>query len=107
VSNFPQPVPEVEPSPAAPPPRRFDRWHKRVLSFCLVTFALEIGLFLTVYPWSGAWSLNFLPVRITALLDIWNSPALRAAISAIGLVDMWIALAEFWRLLQPKRPNKN
>lgn len=89
------------------PPSRFAHWHTRVLSFCLVAFALEIGLFLTIYPWSGTWELNFIPVRLTALLDVWNSPALRAGVSAIGLIDMWIALVEFWRLLHGSPKNRS
>lgn len=95
-------APESERPPAAP--GRFEHWHRRVLGICLVTFALELGLFLVVYPWTRGWSLNFLPTRWTALLDVWMSGALRSAVSAVGLVDLWIAGAEFVRLIRGPRP---
>jgi hypothetical protein len=110
MSNLPLPKPpqsahEAESSvDTAQPPvsSRFERWHRRVLSICLVTFALEVGLFLVIYPWTRGWSLNFIPVRVNELVDIWMSYSLRAAVSALGLIDMWIAGTEFWRLLKPK-----
>jgi hypothetical protein len=102
---FSQPAPPEHDSeqPSPSPPNRFERWHRKVLGICLVTFALELGLFLIVYPWTRGWALNFLPVRVgmSGLLDIWMSYSLRAAVSALGVIDVWIAGAEFWRLVKP------
>ncbi len=97
--------PETE--QAGPPPSsgRFEQLHRRVLGICLVTFALEIGLFLVVYPWTRGWALNFLPVRVGGLVDVWMSYSLRAAVSALGAVDMWIAGAEFLRLVRRRSPR--
>lgn len=93
-------------TPPAPPPTRFERLHRRVLGICLVTFALELGIFLVIYPWTRGWALNFLPVRIgsSSFLDVWMSSYFRAAVSALGLVDVWIAGTEFWRLVKPAHP---
>ena len=103
VSNSAPPSSGAEPPTSHLPPNRFERWHHRVLGICLVTFALEVGVFLVIYPWTRGWALNFLPARIEGLVDIWMTTSLRAAVSALGMVDVWIAGAEFWRLLRPKR----
>lgn len=112
MSNLPLSNPAHSNSSAAPPtlpapPSRFERLHRKILGICLVTFALELGLFLIVYPWTRGWALNFLPERVgmTGLVDVWMSASLRAAVSALGFIDMWIAGAEFWRMIGPRRPR--
>ena len=86
-------LPPVAPAPPAKP-GRFSRWHRRVLGFCLVIFALELGIFLLVFPWLRDWDLSWVPVHSPRFLDLWMSRYFRGALSGLGLLNIYIALAE-------------
>jgi hypothetical protein len=73
---------------------RFTRWHRRVLGFCMVIFALEIGIFLTVFPWLSNWDQSWIPVHVPRLAHAWMSPYLRSALSGLGLLNIYIAAVE-------------
>ncbi len=75
-------------------PGRFARWHRRVLGLCMVVFALEIGVFLTVFPWLGNWDQSWVPVHSPRFADLWMSPYFRAALSGLGLLNIYIAAME-------------
>jgi hypothetical protein len=79
---------------------RFTRWHRRVLGFCLVIFAFELGLFLLVFPWLRSWNLSWVPVHSPRFADVWMSRYFRGALSGLGLVNMYIAITEFVRQLK-------
>jgi hypothetical protein len=84
-------------SPAAPPPvtpHRFMRWHRRVLGICLIVFAFELGLFLLVFPWLDNWDLGWVPVHAHRFYGIWMSRYFRGALGGLGLLNIYIALAE-------------
>jgi hypothetical protein len=76
------------------------RWHRRVLGFCLVVFAFELGLFLLVFPWLRNWDLSWIPMHSPRLSDIWMSRYFRGALSGLGLLNIYIALAELVRQLK-------
>lgn len=87
----------TSPLPAAPPPAkpaRFMRWHRRVLAFCLIIFAFELGLFLLVFPWLGGWEKSWVPLHSPHLTRLWMSRYFRGAISGLGLLNIYIALTE-------------
>lgn len=81
----------------APAPTRstrasqFGRWHRRVLGFCMVLFALEIGVSLAVFPWLSNWDQSWIPVHSPQLADVWMSPYFRACLSALGLLNIYVA----------------
>jgi hypothetical protein len=81
-------------------PTRFTRWHLRVLGFCLVIFAFELGLFLLVFPWLRSWDLSWIPVHSPKFADFWVSRYFRGALSGLGLLNVYIAIAEFVRQLK-------
>lgn len=87
-----------------PPPEtkatRFPRWHRRVLGFCLVIFAFELGLFLLVFPWLRSWDLSWVPAHSPKFADIWMSRYFRGALSGLGLLNLYIAITEFVRQLK-------
>jgi hypothetical protein len=103
MSALPRPEHQVENESEEVAHPGFLRWHKRVLAFCVITFALELGLFLVVYPWSHKWEMNFIPIHIEQLRDLWANRFFRGAVSGLGILDLWIAGAEFWRLLRSGR----
>jgi len=85
------------PTPAAPPPAkptRFLKWHRRVLAVCLIVFAFELGLFLLVFPWLKSWEISWVPVHSPHLAKLWVSRYFRGAISGLGLLNIYIAMAE-------------
>ena len=85
-------------APSAPNPTkkrgRFARWHRRVLGFCMVIFALEIGIFLTVFPWLSNWEQSWIPLHVPKLMRIWMSPYFRSTLSGLGLLNIYIAAVE-------------
>lgn len=93
----------TSPSPAAPPstkPARFRRWHHRVLAFCLIVFAFELGLFLLVFPWLKVWERSWVPVHSQHFAKLWMSRYFRGAISGLGLLNIYIALVEAMKQLK-------
>ncbi len=90
-------------TPASPPPAkqsRFVRWHRRILAFCLIVFAFELGIFLIVFPWLNNWDLSWVPVHAPRLLHVWMSRYFRGALSGLGLLNVYVALAELLRQLK-------
>lgn len=85
-------------APSAPPSTRqasrFARWHRRVLGFCIVIFAFEIGVFLAIFPWLSNWDQSWIPVHSPRLASLWISPYFRATLSGIGLLNIYIAAVE-------------
>ncbi len=91
------------PSPTAPPPvkpGKFAKWHRRFLGFCLVIFAFELGLFLLIFPWLHAWEMSWVPVHSPHLAAIWMSRYFRGALSGLGLLNVYVALAEAGKQLR-------
>jgi hypothetical protein len=88
----------VSSHPAPPsPPRTFVRWHQRILGFCFVIFALELGIFLLIFPWLKSWDLNWVPLQSANLRLLWMSPYFRGALSGLGLVNLYIGISELLR----------
>lgn len=83
--------------PAPPPettPHRFVKWHRRVLGFCLVIFAFELGVFLVVFPWLGNWDLSWVAVHSPRFSEIWMSRYFRGALSGLGILNIYVAVME-------------
>ena len=87
----------------AVPRARARFWHRRVWAICFTIFALEIGLFLVVFPWMDSWDINHIQSLFPRLQDLWENPYLRGAVSGLGLVNVYIACAEVIRLIRRPR----
>ena len=97
MSLTPQPIPEQ----AAEPARRARTWQSRLLSICFIIFTFEVGLFLVVVPWmDDTWSLNTFQELLPVLQTIWIDPYFRGAITGLGLVNIYIACSEVFRLFR-------
>ena len=82
------------------PPARFPLSRNRVWAICFTIFCLEIGAFLAVFPWLDSWSMNHFPTMFPSLIDLWNDPYFRGAVSGVGLVNLVIAAAQANHLLR-------
>lgn len=80
--------------------QRLLRWHRRVLGFCLAIFALEVGLFLVVFPWLRTWEQSWIPLHVPSLAPLWMSSYFRGALTGFGLLDLYIAFAELMHQLR-------
>ena len=55
---------------------------------------LETGLLLVLIPWSAFWERNYFFEWSAALSGLMTSNYTRGAISGLGLINVWAALAE-------------
>ncbi len=95
-----EPGPDHEILPEQPPPDappRF-RWYQKLSAVIFITFCLEIGFFLLIFPWTDAWDGNYFFSLSPQLRDWWNNMYVRGAISGIGGVNLYISFLEMFRL---------
>ncbi len=87
---------------------RRGRFRRRLWMACFAIFAFEIGAFLVAFPWMDAWNLNHLPSLFPRvqndLQDLWDDPFLKGSVSALGLLNVYIALQQVIGMI---RPGKN
>lgn len=106
-------TPETTPTPEAAPPlpsaaiaraQKRVRLRQRLWVVLFAIFAFEIGSFLLVFPWMDSWNLNHLPSLFPYyqidLQDLWDEPYFRAAISCLGLLNVYIALREVTQMIR-------
>ena len=89
------PIPQAV-VPEAPPPQ--PRWYHKAAAVLLVTFCIEIGFFLLIFPWTDRWESNYFGGLIPFLRPYWDNLYLRGAVSGLGVVNLYIALLELFRL---------
>ena len=66
----------------------------RVWLVVFVLFCLEVGILLTVLPWTRLWSDNTLLAGFPAMKEFFSSNFVRGLVSGLGLVDIWMGVAE-------------
>jgi hypothetical protein len=104
---------EAPDSPVIPPViPKGQGWFQRLSSVLFIIFCFELGLFLLIYPWTDAWSDNYfawaLPGSVqTAWHTFWNNSYVRGGVSGLGVVNLWIALLEVFRLFSRRREAGN
>lgn len=80
-----------------PPPQKPPKWllwKNRIFLVIFVLFCLEIGIILTVLPWTRIWTENSLLVGFPQMRDVLTYGFVRGLISGLGLVDIWMGVAE-------------
>lgn len=70
----------------------------RLLTILYIIVCFEIGVFLFVLPWLSIWSKNYFVGHYPLVSAIALNYFVRGAISGLGLVDIWLAIYEMWRL---------
>jgi hypothetical protein len=78
------------PQPRKPP----SLWLRRLWLAVFVLFCLEVGIILIVLPWSRVWTENLLLLRHPQLAGFLQQNFVRGLISGLGLVDVWMGIAE-------------
>jgi len=80
---------------------------RRLWVVLFAIFAFEIGIFLVVFPWMDAWTLNhlpsFFPGHEVELQDLWDAPYFRSALSCLGFLNVYIALRSALRLIRSSK----
>lgn len=75
-----------------------DPMRKKLQSVLLSLFFAEMGLFLIVFPWIEIWEKNFF-IRVSPLLTaVLMNYFFRGAISGLGIINLWLSLAEIFDL---------
>lgn len=78
-------------------------WLHRLSLVIFVMFCVEVGLLLTVLPWTRVWTDNSLLAEHAMLKSIVQDNFVRGVITGIGLVDVWIGI---WEAVHYKDPGK-
>jgi len=78
-------------------------WVHRLSSVLFIVFCFELGLFLLVYPWTDAWGQNYFSWLAgehfhSVWHEFWNNTYFRGAVSGVGMVNVWIAVTEVFRM---------
>jgi len=96
-SSGPSSEPQSGPVLVMPPakqPTRPHRWLQRIWLVVFVLFCLEVGIILTVLPWTRLWTDNSLLVGFPAVKEFLNHNFVRGLVSGLGLVDIWMGVVE-------------
>jgi hypothetical protein len=75
-------------------PKRPHLWLQRLWLVVFVLFCLEVGIVLTVLPWTKLWTENSLLLSYPAIHDFLMHNFVRGLVSGLGLVDIWMGVAE-------------
>jgi hypothetical protein len=89
--------PEQTSGPVAVEPPVY-RWYHKFSAVVLILLCVEIGLFLLVIPWTEYWDRNYLATLMPAWRRYWMNPYVRGVVSGLGVVNLWLSLAEIFGL---------
>ena len=92
------PTGSAGPSPVPPLPPAVPRWYHKMTAVVFITFCLEIGLFLLIFPWTEYWSMNYFARLLPQVSRYWDNSYVRGGCSGLGLVNLYISLTEMIRL---------
>lgn len=79
-------------------PQPVYRWYHKASAVLLVSLYLYIGVFLTLFPWTDFWDINYFSQVVPEWHLYWGSGYVRGAVSSVGLLNLYFALAEIFRL---------
>ena len=80
--------------PPASQPKHPHRWLQRLWLVVFVLFCLEVGIILTVLPWTRLWTDNALLLNFPAAKEFLTFNFVRGLVSGLGLVDIWMGVVE-------------
>ena len=74
------------------------RWYHKMSAVVFITFCLEIGLFLMIFPWTDSWDGNFFSGLLPQMKPYWDNLYVRGAVGGLRAVNLYISLSEILRL---------
>jgi quinol-cytochrome oxidoreductase complex cytochrome b subunit len=74
------------------------RWYHIAAALIFIVFCMELGIFLAVFPWSEFWERSFFSSLAPEWRLYWENAYLRGAVSGLGILNVYIALVEIFRL---------
>ena len=83
--------------PVVVPPPVY-HWYHKVSAVVFITFCLEMGLFLLIFPWTDSWDGNYFSSLVPQIKPVWDNLYVRGAVSGVGVVNLYISLVEIFRL---------
>ncbi len=89
-----------------PPPEAATRagiWLHRLWLVVFVIFCIELGLLLTVLPWTRVWTDNSLLAVHPAWRAFLHNNFVRGLVTGLGLIDIWIGI---WEAVHYRDPGK-
>jgi hypothetical protein len=92
--NAPQYAGPLLVMPPVKKPKRPALWLHRLWLVVFVLFCLEVGIILTVLPWTKLWTDNSLLLSYPAVREFLMLGFVRGVVSGLGLVDIWMGVAE-------------
>ncbi len=100
VAGKPQPA-----SAAAdePPVSRTTIWLHRISLVIFVIFCIELGMLLSVLPWTRVWTDNALLAAHPSWRAVLQDNFVRGVVTGMGLIDVWIGI---WEAVHYRDPGK-
>lgn len=98
-----QPVTPVSIAESGAPAKR--TWGQKLGMLLFVLVSFEVGAFLLLFPWMDYWDHNSIAALAPWVRDVWDSAYFRGALSGLGLVNIYMAVAEIFRLRR-SRPDR-
>jgi hypothetical protein len=74
-----------------------------VTRLVLVVFFLEVGLVLTLAPWSAYWDRNYFAETMPVVHGLITNNFVRGAVTGLGLVNICAAVADLVGMLLARR----
>lgn len=89
---------EPFPAPEVPPQAVPHRWYHVAIALFFIVFTLELGVFLTLFPWTDFWDRSFFSSFNPEWRLYWSNAYLRGAVTGLGIVNVYISITEIFRL---------
>jgi hypothetical protein len=97
---------QLQPVAVAPADEKITRgaiWLHRLSLVIYVIFCIELGMLLTVLPWTRLWTDNVLLSAYPSWRSVVQGNFVRGLITGLGLVDVWIGI---WEAVHYRDPGK-
>ncbi|MBZ5629782.1 MAG: hypothetical protein LAO06_13050 [Acidobacteriia bacterium] len=78
-------------------------WLHRLSLVIFVIFCIELGMLLSVLPWTRVWTDNSLLAARPAWRAFLQDNFVRGVITGLGLIDIWIGV---WETVHYRDPGK-
>ena len=105
-ADLPQIGGQVDPAQHPPAEVKVSRtsvWLHRLSLIIFVIFCIELGMLLTVLPWTRVWTDNSLLVSHPSWRAFAHDNFVRGVVTGFGLLDIWIGI---WEAVHYRDPGK-